>query len=512
MGKADADSAKATGGAAPKKAAVDSAKAAPTPPPKKATKAGRDGIAAFRALYCATSPPKKAPAPPKMKGVPGRADADAEVVAKVATPMKAAGGTKRKALAPADHEKAINIPLYLYDIPIYLDTYIPIYLYMLYIPMIQKDAKAAKIAAERGIYLELFSTEAAVKAAGAAERGGILNPIGAAGAAEPAISKTKGAAVKAAVRPYSAAPPSLEDDLDTQPFLPQQEEREEWENINEEDHQQEEELEDDQECLEAEEELEELGEELEELEEHQQEEEPEEQEEELTDELDGDPLENGEWPAELEQQKEHHPDAQQEPPVSDADTLPTLPHETLREDSLPAEAPKPSQQCPATAGQPASSQPSKLVPSWAAETPPWAGVQCISPHPATKPSSNRPAGPPPVVEKAGPAFSQCGVARLNREAQAVETRERRRMWAKYLRTRQGNMSGGREKTTKRRCPEKMPRELADRVNAEPQKYFDRWLKHGQSWGKVCIYIYIYIYIIRLCSILKISVKLYFKSI
>ena len=132
MGKADADSAKATGGAAPKKAAVDSAKAAPTPPPKKATKAGRDGIAAFRALYCATSPPKKAPAPPKMKGVPGRADADAEVVAKVATPMKAAGGTKRKALAPADHEKAINIPLYLYDIPIYLDTYIPIYLYAIY--------------------------------------------------------------------------------------------------------------------------------------------------------------------------------------------------------------------------------------------------------------------------------------------------------------------------------------------------------------------------------------------
>ena len=56
----------------------------------------------------------------------------------------------------------------------------------------------------------------------------------------------------------------------------------------------------------------------------------------------------------------------------------------------------------------------------------------------------------------------------------------------YLRSRQAAKAGGRVAKGSTIRTEKVPAELKDKVEMDPNKWFNIWLKCGRSWGKVLI--------------------------
>ena len=67
--------------------------------------------------------------------------------------------------------------------------------------------------------------------------------------------------------------------------------------------------------------------------------------------------------------------------------------------------------------------------------------------------------------------------------------ERKRLWMKYLRTRQpdSRSKSGSPRTPKAGTPEKLPEALRAKVDANLAGYFDIWVKNGCSWGQVMAY-------------------------
>ena len=66
----------------------------------------------------------------------------------------------------------------------------------------------------------------------------------------------------------------------------------------------------------------------------------------------------------------------------------------------------------------------------------------------------------------------------------LDPETRRKLWMQYLRSRQEGKAGGRTAKGGSQRSDKLPSELKDRVEANPNAYFELWVKSGRSWGEV----------------------------
>ena len=70
----------------------------------------------------------------------------------------------------------------------------------------------------------------------------------------------------------------------------------------------------------------------------------------------------------------------------------------------------------------------------------------------------------------------------------VTPENRRQLWMKYLRTRQDDARGsGKKRAPKAGAPEKLPNDMATKVNNNLNYYFELWVQCGCSWGQVRIH-------------------------
>ena len=137
----------------------------------------------------------------------------------------------------------------------------------------------------------------------------------------------------------------------------------------------------------------------------------------------------------------------------------------------------------------------------AAAPPPAAVVQKVHVFPAACETKTAPAPPPAKADApakadgkkvAGAAPAKAdgkkvagAVAAADADAgmQAIDLKERRNLWMKYLRTRQVGNTGGRDQKSGGAGEDKVPENMRDAVEADPKKFFAIWAKK-RSWKSV----------------------------
>ena len=91
--------------------------------------------------------------------------------------------------------------------------------------------------------------------------------------------------------------------------------------------------------------------------------------------------------------------------------------------------------------------------------------------------------PPPKVSTSAQRAMQTAEADIN-SVNDLDPETHRKLWMQYLRSRQEGKAGGRTPKGGSQRSDKLPSELKDRVEANPNAYFELWVKSGRSWGEV----------------------------
>ena len=130
--------------------------------------------------------------------------------------------------------------------------------------------------------------------------------------------------------------------------------------------------------------------------------------------------------------------------------------------------------------------PSKAVPPVALVVDPVSVMKvpkAKTPQPAATPTAEPPPAKSSSVVSAN-AMTAVTTAEADMAAGEVSAAERRKLWMQYLRTRQKDSCGGREKKSAQVRSEKVPDSLVEAVEANPNKYFDIWISSNRSWANV----------------------------